>query len=84
MSLSLERLFGQEGDRQDALRTSANHGHAFCWSNCVPVGQYISLPHAKNEALRDAFDGLNGSVFVLKGFSPLLIIGAAEIGCAAL
>ena len=35
-------------------------------------------------SLRDAFDVLHGGVFVLKGLSPLLIIGAVQNGCAVL
>ena len=71
-------------DRQDALRTIANRAHAFYLSNSAHVGQYTSLPHAKNEGLRGAFDVLHGGVFVLKGLSPLLIIGAIQDGFAVL
>ena len=71
-------------DRQDALRKSANRAHAFYLSNSAHVGQYTSLPHAKNEGLRGGVDVLHGGVFVLKGLSPLLIIGAVQNGCAAL
>ena len=71
-------------DRQDALRTIANRAHAFCWSNSAHVGQYTPLPHAKNEGLRGGVDVLHGGVFVLKGLSPLLIIGAVQNGSDAL
>ena len=82
--LNQREVFDPIEDRQDALRTSANRAHAFYLSNSAHVGQYTSLPHAKNEGLRGGVDVLHGGVFVLKGLSPLLIIGAVQNGCAAL
>ena len=82
--LNQRKAFDPIEDRQDALRMSANRAHAFYLSNSAHVGQYTSPPHTKNEGLRGGVGVLHGGVFVLKGLSPPLIIGAVQNGCAAL